>query len=83
MLVGLLKQNDWYVYKEYELQNYSKLNVQTGNTADRTVHIDVCAFAHNKKLVIEYDNIPQLRSKSINKLFFSNSDIAIGQSDAV
>ena len=23
LLVGLLKQNDWYVYKEYELQNYS------------------------------------------------------------
>ena len=65
-------------YKEYELENYPKLNQLNGKISDRRGFIDVCAFAHNKKIAIEYDTCTQLRSKSISKLFFSNADFPIG-----
>ena len=78
LLVNLLRENGWYAYKEYELEKYPKLNVLTKEIGDRQGFIDICAFAHNKKLVIEYDSATQLRSKSISKLFCSEADLPIG-----
>lgn len=91
-LVNFLKQNEWYAYKEYEINNYPKLTEQpidqttnqpsTDSTTseqvkDRTEFLDICAFAHNKKLAIEYDNTTHIKTSSINKLFYANADYSI------
>jgi hypothetical protein len=78
MLVTLLKENGWYAYKEYEMDNYPRINALTGQTIDEHGFMDVCAFAHNKKLVIEYDNGNHLKTNSISKLFHSDADVPIG-----
>ncbi len=49
----------------------------TDPVTDRIEFLDVCAFAHNKKLVIEYDNTTHIKSSSIIKLFYSNADYPI------
>ncbi len=85
-LVDFLKQNEWYAYKEYQIDNYPKPKPSTGSTnstgstsqvTDRIEFLDICAFAHNKKLAIEYDNTTHIKSSSINKLFYSNADLSI------
>jgi hypothetical protein len=78
LLVNLLKENGWYAYKEYELEKYPRINPLTGKIREHQGFIDICAFAHNRKLVIEYDTSTQLRSKSISKLFCSGADFPIG-----
>jgi hypothetical protein len=78
LLVKLLKENDWCAYIEYEMEKYPRLNALTGEIRDMHGFIDICAFAHNRKLVIEYDNCNHLRTNSINKLFCSNADFPIG-----
>ncbi|HLN45882.1 MAG TPA: hypothetical protein VK209_09275 [Candidatus Sulfotelmatobacter sp.] len=92
-LVNFLKQNQWYTYKEYEINNYPKQLTEqsieqatnqpsTGSTTsekvkDRTEFLDICAFAHNKKLAIEYDNTTHIKTSSIAKLLYSNADLPI------
>jgi hypothetical protein len=79
-LVDFLKQNEWYAYKEYQIDDYPKPKPSTGTTnqvTDRIEFLDICAFAHNKKLAIEYDNTAHIKSSSINKLFYSNADYPI------
>ncbi len=90
-LVDFLKQNEWYAYKEYQIDNYPKpkdskqpteqpSTDSTGSTSqvkDRIEFLDICAFAHNQKLAIEYDNTTHIKSSSINKLFYSNADLSI------
>ena len=78
LLVNLLRENGWYAFKEHEFEKYPKLNALTKEINERRGFIDVCAFAHNKKLVIEYDSTTQLRSKSICKLFWSDADFPVG-----
>lgn len=78
LLVKLLRENGWMAYKEYELKNYPKLNTLNGKIGDRNGFIDICAFGHNKKTAIEYDNGNHIKSKSICKLFCSNADFPIG-----
>lgn len=82
-LVDFLKQNEWYAYREYQIDNYPKPKPSTNSTDstnqvnDRIEFLDICAFAHNKKLAIEYDNTTHIKSSSITKLFYSNADYAI------
>jgi hypothetical protein len=78
LIVGFLRENGWMAYKEYEMENYPRLNPLTGKIRDRLGYVDVCAFAHNKKIAIEYDNVNHIKSRSISKLFNSNADFPIG-----
>jgi hypothetical protein len=78
LLVNFLRENDWDAYKEYELENYSKLSAQTEKIKDQVGFIDIVAFGHNKKIVIEYDNTNMLKFKSICKLLYSNANFLIG-----
>jgi hypothetical protein len=78
LLVSFLKENGWMTYKEYEIENYPRLNPINEKIRDRQGFFDLVAFAHNKKIAIEYDNVTQLKSRSISKLFNSNADYPIG-----
>ena len=78
LLVNFLRENDWDAYKEYELENYYKLSIQTEKIKDQVGFIDIVAFGHNKKIVIEYDNTNILKFKSICKLLYSNANFLIG-----
>ena len=78
LLVNFLRENDWDAYKEYELENYYKLSTQTKKIKDQVGFIDIVAFGHNKKIVIEYDNTNILKFASICKLLYSNADFLIG-----
>jgi hypothetical protein len=78
LLVNFLRENDWDAYKEYELENYSKLSTKTEKIKDQVGFIDIVAFGHNKKIVIEYDNTNILKFKSICKLLYSNANFTIG-----
>ena len=78
LLVNFLRENDWDAYKEYELENYYKLSIQTEKIKDQIGFIDIAAFGHNKKIVIEYDNTNILKFKSICKLLYSNANFLIG-----
>ena len=49
LLVNFLRENDWDSYKEYELENYSRLNYFKGNIKDRRGFIDIVAFGQIKK----------------------------------
>ena len=77
-LVNFLRENDWDAYKEYELENYSKLSEKTEKIKDQIGFIDIVAFGHNKKILIEYDNTNILKFKSICKLLYSNANFLIG-----
>ena len=78
LLVNFLRENDWDAYKEYELENYSKLSEKTEKIKDQVGFIDIVAFGHNKKIVIEYDNTNILKFKSLCKLLYSNANFLIG-----
>ena len=77
-LVNFLRENDWDAYKEYELENYYKLSTQTKKIKEQVDFIDIAAFGHNKKIVIEYDNTNILKFKSICKLLYSKANFLIG-----
>ncbi|MCJ7712968.1 hypothetical protein MUO66_00715 [Candidatus Bathyarchaeota archaeon] len=77
-LVNFLRENDWDAYKEYELENYSKLSEKTEKIKDQIGFIDIVAFGHNKKILIEYDNTNILKFKSICKLLYSEANFLIG-----
>ena len=78
LLVNFLRENNCDAYKEYELENYSQLSAQTEKIKDQVDFIDIVAFGHNKKIVIEYDNTTILKFKSIYKLLYSNANFLIG-----
>ena len=78
LLVNFLRENNWDAYKEYELENYYKLSTQTEKIKDQVGFIDIVAFGHNKKIVIEYDNTTILKFASICKLLYSNANFLIG-----
>jgi hypothetical protein len=78
LLVKFLEKNGWMAYIEYELEKFPRLLVRKDKVEDRQGFIDVCGFAENKMVAIEYDSVTHLKPQSISKLLNVNADYAIG-----
>ena len=78
MMADYLRQKGWQVIREYEVKTHPYVKVMTGEIGERGGLVDVCGHLKGKKIVLEYDRCSHIRFKSVEKLFFSDADMAIG-----
>lgn len=78
MAADYFRQRGWHVIREYGVEKHPYFKVGTGERGERGGLVDVRGHLNDRKFVLEYDRCSHIRYKSVEKLFFSDADIAIG-----